>query len=363
MSLETEQNTNGTGRPLLFISHRHADRAIADVLRKFVTDRSGGRIAVFQSSSAEADNPRVGRELHTELKHHLWRAGVVVLVFTSPEEDWSYCMWECGVATHPASPETKIIVLQCGPQSPSVYSDAVRVTAPDVESVRNFAKDFLTSADFFPNHGEKVAPGFAENGEEVQQAAKGLFEALKEVVPSDADEGDDWATVPFLRLSLTFAEVDAIRELSPKEGAQAVLEQARVAEIDGEAKRLFGVGRVQSFAPFRNLVDAWRQGRPAASTDWIDELAEQLRVAGHWRLPRFRWQLLNSVDNADHARYAPIVSRVRSVPRQRCHEFDIYFSKFDTNDEGAIRIGFAEERQATPEEIPVVAPSLAEVGA
>jgi hypothetical protein len=89
-------------RPLLFISHRHADQPIADVLRKFVTDRSGGRIAVFQSSSAQADNPRVGRELQQELKEHLWEAGVVVLVYTSPEEDWSYCMWECGVATHPA---------------------------------------------------------------------------------------------------------------------------------------------------------------------------------------------------------------------------------------------------------------------
>ena len=76
-------------RPLLFISHRHADRAIAEVLRKFVTDRSGGRIAVFQSSSAQADNARVGRELRRELKEQLWAAGAVVLVFTSPKEDWS----------------------------------------------------------------------------------------------------------------------------------------------------------------------------------------------------------------------------------------------------------------------------------
>src|SRR5689334_4569151 len=102
-----------TTKPLLFISHRHVDRSIADVLRKFVKDRSGGRITVFQSSSAQAENPRVGRELQQELKQALWSAGVVLLVYTSPEEDWSYCMWECGVATHPASPETKIVVLQC----------------------------------------------------------------------------------------------------------------------------------------------------------------------------------------------------------------------------------------------------------
>ena len=347
-------------RPLLFISHRHADRAIAEVLRKFVTDRSGGRIAVFQSSSAQADNARVGRELRRELKEQLWAAGAVVLVFTSPKEDWSYCMWECGVATNRESPDTKVVVLQCGPHPPSVYAEAVRVQAQDLVSIQKLTNEFLTSPDFFPDHNEAVAPGFAANGDEVQQAAKALYEALKEVVPSDSDEGEDWATVPFLRLQLTFAEVDGIRELDPVEGARAVLEQARVNQIDAVAKRLFGVGRVEPFAPFRWLVDAWQHGRPNSSTGWMDELAEQVRVASHWRNPRFRWQLLRSVDESDHAMYAPILSRVRSVPRERCHHFDLYFSKFDTDDNGAIRIGFVHEPQTAPGEIAVVAPTASQ---
>ena len=347
---------SASGRPLLFISHRHADQPIADILRKFVTDRSGGRITVFQSSSAQAENPRVGRELQKELKEHLWAAGVVLLVYTGPEEDWSYCMWECGVATHPASPETKIAVLQCGPHPPPVYADAVRINAQDPVGIQKFTNDFLTSSDFFPNQGEALAPGFSANGDEVQQAARQLHEALQQVIPSDPEEGQDWATVPFLRLQLTFAEVDVIRKLDPAKGARAVLDAARVNEIDGEAKRLFGLGRVDPFAPFSRLLDAWQQGRPDDSTRWIDELAEQLRVGSHWRLPRLGWQLMKSVDDADRAKYAPILSRVRSVPRQRCHHFDVYFSKFDTDDDGAIRIGFVNERQAAPPVIPAVAP-------
>lgn len=350
---------DAASRPLLFISHRHADRAIADVVRKFITDRSGGRIAVFQSSSIDAENPRVGRELHTELKQYLWLANVVVLVFTRPEEDWSYCMWECGVATQ-ASPETKIIVLQCGPQSPTVYSDAVRVSALDPDSVHKFANEFLTSSDFFPEHHEAVAPGFAVNGDEVKQAAGQLAEALKQVVPHDAESGQDWATVPFLRLQLTFAEVDQIRMLDQAEGAKAVLEQARVVDIDSAAQRLFGVGWLEPAEPFARLLSVWGQERPDAHTDWLDELAEQLRVSSHWRLPRFRWQMMDSADTADHAQYAPVVSRVRSVPRQQCHEFDIYFSKFDTTN-GAILIGFSDKEQVAPEDIPVVARRLVQV--
>lgn len=338
--------TDAPARPLLFISHRHADRPIADAVRSFVTDRSGGRIAVFQSSSAQADNARVGRELQRELKEALWAAGVVVLVYTSPEEDWSYCMWECGVATHPASPETKIVVLQCGPQAPPVYNDAVRVNAQDLTGIQRFTSEFLTSADFFPDYGEPLAPGFSPNGEQVQQAAGQLHAALRELIVQD--EGEDWATVPFLRLVLTFAEVDSIRKLAPQEAARTALDAARVAEIDGEAKRLFGMGRVETFAPFRQLVDAWQQARPDGSTSWIDDLAEQLREGSNWRLPRYSWQLLESVDHADHAKYAAILSRVRSVPRHRCHEFDIYFSKFETDPAGAVRVGFVNEPQASP---------------
>jgi hypothetical protein len=58
---------------------------------------------------------------------------------------------------------------------------------------------------------------------------------------------------------------------------------------------------------------------------------------------------MRSVDDADRAKYSPVMSRVRSLPRQRCHQFDIYFSKFETDEEGAVKIGFANERQARPD--------------
>jgi hypothetical protein len=341
--LPDSARSTGSRRPTLFISHRHADRPIADVLRRFVTDRSGGRISVFQSSSAEARSPRIGGELHKELKEQLWAAEMVLLVFTSPEEDWSYCMWECGVATHPASPETKIVVLQCGPRPPSVYADAVRVNAQNQVDIQKFANEFLTGPDFFPVSHEPVAPGFAPHGEEVRQAADQLHQALQAVLPNDAEEGEDWATVPFLRLLLTFEEVDRIRTLDPAGGAQAVLDSARVHDIDAEGKRLFGLGRVAPLTPFRHLLESWQQARPGASSRWIDDLAEQVRVGGHWKYPRFRWQLLVSADDADRARYAPMLSRVRSVPRQRCHQFNVYFCSFDTDGQGAVRIGFVDQ--------------------
>ena len=78
--------------------------------------------------------------------------------------------------------------------------------------------------------------------------------------------------------------MDGIRDLDSVDGARAVLEQARVNQIDAEANVYSGLG-VEPFAPFRWLVDAWQHGRPNSSTGWIDELAEQVRVASHWRNP------------------------------------------------------------------------------
>jgi hypothetical protein len=47
-------------KPVLFISHRHDDRAIADVLRRFIEARTGGRVVVFQSSTSGARGPKQG---------------------------------------------------------------------------------------------------------------------------------------------------------------------------------------------------------------------------------------------------------------------------------------------------------------
>lgn len=44
-------------KPLIFISHKHSDRAIANAVRSFVTERSSGNVRVFQSSDAAALGP------------------------------------------------------------------------------------------------------------------------------------------------------------------------------------------------------------------------------------------------------------------------------------------------------------------
>src|SRR5512132_3483736 len=112
---------------LLFISHKHSDSTIAQVLAAFIEERSNGIVKVHLSSSPNFQGPRFGKALNAELREALWRTEVFVLVYTSSDHDWSYCMWECGVASRPQSPNSTIIVFQCGPDVPAPFQDVLRV--------------------------------------------------------------------------------------------------------------------------------------------------------------------------------------------------------------------------------------------
>jgi hypothetical protein len=118
--------------PLLFVSHKHSDRQIALALARFIEERSAARIKVHLSSSPDFQGPRFGKALNAQLREALWKTKVLILVYTSPDQDWSYCMWECGMASHPQSPNTTVIVLQCGADVPSPFQDVLRALTLEV---------------------------------------------------------------------------------------------------------------------------------------------------------------------------------------------------------------------------------------
>ena len=83
----------------IFISHRFADKAIADVVRQHL-GIWGFDTAIFQAS-APGLGPRAGENITDELKEALCNSKLVILLFTTTDYDWAYCMWECGLAHTP----------------------------------------------------------------------------------------------------------------------------------------------------------------------------------------------------------------------------------------------------------------------
>jgi hypothetical protein len=137
-------------KPRLFVSHKQGDASIAKALADFLNDKSGYSLDIHFSSSPEFEGPRISRNIDAELRNALFRTDALILVYTTEDQDWAYCMWECGLATDPASPDTAIYVFQCGVDVPRPFHDTLRTDASKIDDLRKFVRTFLKDPSFFP---------------------------------------------------------------------------------------------------------------------------------------------------------------------------------------------------------------------
>ena len=328
------QNPNSSRS--LFISHKHVDKKIADLISSFITMHSGGRVTVHQSSSPWTDAPKVGRNLNKQLRETLWNTSVLILIYTSNDHDWSYCMWECGVASHPQSPDTKIILFQCAANSPAVFTEQVNVNMRDLVDIQKFTSEFLTSPDFFPGFPGAITK-FKSNGREVASAAAELFQKLEPVLPPEKiDPATEWPAYPFLQLELGFQHIDQIRKLDPRERIQKANEiikkECLISAADKYCEQLFGVLSFSNDMSFKQLADSWTERFPHSQSTWIQSLCNQVRAGATWNFPTTTWDIMQGFN--DSIWRAPVLTRVRKIPSRQCTQFDVYFFKFDVNAEG-----------------------------
>jgi hypothetical protein len=339
-------------KTVLFISHRHDDRAIADVLRKFISARTGGRVAVFQSSSPDAQGPKQGENITEELRRALWHASVLVLIYTTRDQDWSYCMWECGVAQLPEPSSTKTVVFQCAEQFPAVFTDQLRIEVRNEDDIEKFVTELLTDPTYFPQFGRAITE-FNPGTEPVKEAAYELYLKLQEVLPEIEGGGDEWPPYPQLTMELTDGQMESIRKA---EGSgeqrlgvvkQVVLEGAMVIGGDGQVGRIFGARgfpRSPSMPgmPLNELVRSWEATSPTPTSLWLDGMCSQVMAAAHDRFPAPRWELMRGTDEMDSTWYGPMVRYLKKVPRRKAMEIDVVFCKFELDDSKRPKIRLPE---------------------
>jgi hypothetical protein len=314
--------------PLIFVSHKHADRAIANVVRSFVTEQTRSKVRVFQSSDPTAVTPGVGRTLNTDLREALWGAAAVILVYTAPDQDWGYCMWECGVATLPNSPDTRIILLQCGESAPSLFQGQFGVNARNKLSVQTFVTQFMTAEDFLPRSSEALT-GYPAIAPEVQQAANKFFDDLQAVLPEGPSA--EWPAHPYAQFQLSVAAAKAITE-APAEDKEAVrrktvLTEATVSDSDKDFQALFGLAAIDGRLTLKMLLDIWRTKYPKRSEGWMEAITDQLGQAAQGQFPALKWTPMPAV--RDGRLHAPVLTRVRKIPSMNSLQFDVYFYPFN----------------------------------
>jgi hypothetical protein len=322
-------------KPLLFISHKHSDSDIATAVAEVIKKRTLGAVKIFQSSNWKFDGPRYGGDLDAQLRRTLWDADALILIYTSEDQNWQYCMYECGV-TAQDGPETNVVVFQCGQDVPSPFAAQLRVNINNDDAIKGFAKQFLRDPRFFPRRGRPLYPDADDDA--VEDMAEELSKEIRKLVSGVPPT--EWSAWPFLRVRLPEEQVNRLAQAGPADRAKTareVVEQyAIVVKSDMRTAGLFGLQALSEEHRFADLLRAWRDNYPAADATWFDSCCEQIMVAARTQFPVIRLARLRQVGG--DAEFTPVLSRVRTLTfgKNKSSLFDIYF--YNLSDPRAVSV-------------------------
>jgi hypothetical protein len=314
---------------LLFISHRHADEPLASVLNLHLQKWQVSRDEIFQSSNAEG-GARFGRQLNKELLLALGEARLVFLIYTIADADWSYCMWECGVATDPMQGDTptRIIVLRTTEDVPPVLKDLASVQATDQREVRKFVQQFFQEKDWVRREGAfnpKVSDQVLDDYATALHA-----DLMKHVPKTKAEERRRWDMFTLMFSSTAVEEIlrsHVAHESMSEHTRDLILGRGEVVYDFGQALVHFGYdsatrGLSLSDLFTRWLEDAAKKPQEAAPRRWIEELCHELLRAIRKNPAKPSWAMTTSSLHPGWWFY-PIVNHQR-IKADGSMEFEIY---------------------------------------
>jgi hypothetical protein len=334
----------GSGtKPSIFISHRHVDSAIANALRMWLDDATDNGVTVYQSSSAP-NAPLTGDPLNKALGQQLHDSSLILCPYTRASADWSWCMWECGLATHPLKADTRVVVLRFSDHVPSPLSHLLDVDARDAGDVTKFVTDLLTAKGYIPNHPGALT-GLPADSPKVERRAADLFKALRKAGPPEPRQ--IWESWSVLALEFELDEVERAVNSGTQSDRESeickLLEERKACTIvEGYrlANKMFGIDPFPETKPFADLYAEWEQDNPGA-TPWRDSVAKQIALRARRHAPATDWVVVpGAIDQLS----IPVLCWTVRDPAQGTIQFHLYFIPVKRVDPstGGVELGFAE---------------------
>jgi len=330
--------------PKVFISHKHSDAKIANVLTKHLKEWGVKESCIFQSS-----DPRhgftVGGKLKEELQETLKEINLLILLFTHKESDWSYCMWECGIAQGKSTAPSRTVVFQCTDDEPTVFKDEIRVKV-NPNGIRNFAQDFHKKSDFIPSEGTDNGEPFASSTPEevIISRSERLLQEISVEIPSGKSSSQHlW---DFIRLRLDSKCMDQIALLRENDDAEGILQiieeslELRAPRYVGignsieTAVRQFGYAGFQEDLKMKDLVKRWEALNDVSNDAWIKDVYMSILRAVTNSPSSAVDNYFKSVREKADWWFFPITTRMRTF-RDHSVEFDLYLVRVPFEESGS----------------------------
>lgn len=298
----------------IFICHRHDEKKIAEVVNEHIQDWGINKKNIFISSNFESGG-RIGSELNKELVTELTESNLLIFLYTHPIHDWSYCMWECGVATT-LERATKIIVFECAKEPPQVFDKDIRVKANKKDDIKKFTFQFHKDDNFFPG-----LPAFnTELTDKIlNKRANRFYEALADVIP-----GGGYVETPLLlmiKLALGSEQVNRFNEYEKPDAAYDYLhDHLEIEEASSDCPKHFGRRTIIQNMHWSELVESWRDdAKPLKYSDaWINDIYDEILKGLRNKKALPGGNILYSVSSDARKReYIPLVCLMREYPDGR----------------------------------------------
>lgn len=307
----------------IFISHRMEDGQIAKIIGDALKNLSD-RIELYVAGNWEHRNAEFGApSLKESIAKVLHKTEVVLILYTQVDEDWSWVMWETGVATDPSNPsKTRIVPLSLSENAPSVFDGQLVVRANDQNALRAFFKQICTKEGFFPG---LEGPLTNRETKWINDQADALHAELKKIPPLEAKR---WRRCDRFKLLL---EAKAVKQLQAKKAltkqlVQTVAECSSVVEPSVEVGRHFGLAAHLEAPTLDELRASWEScrkdvGLPMAETrPWTAVLVEEIWRICNGKSARLNWEPFLSVYSNDWL--YPLVIEYAELPTG-AYEFDV----------------------------------------
>lgn len=182
-------------RPVIFVSHKHMDVAIASRTQDELSELLGDAVRIHNTSDARGGAPPRGTRWAGSCEPLLHQTSLVILLDTADDEDWRWYFYECGVANDPMGDvPTETVVSDFGTERGSgVFAgDKHLVVTPlDADSnrrqhapagFRKFVRDLVTTDTHITRPDDH--PDHERDEHDVFDAADKLHLDLLEVGPA-----------------------------------------------------------------------------------------------------------------------------------------------------------------------------------
>jgi hypothetical protein len=308
----------------IFISHKLEDHEAALVLARYLK-RCSAELEIFVAGSSEHRTNDFGRAVSDDIADWLSRSEVVVLLFTAQGRDWSWCMWEAGVATDPRRPShTRNVVMSLSGQTPAVFRGTKIVMARELESLKEFIHRLCLDRSFFPRHGKPLAPH--QDKDFTDEIAKSLWKELSLFRPEQVTKRWKGFTV-----RLNASAIDAlVKGYEPeaetdRKVVERFLENAMVIQCDETAAKHFLLTNAEgkSLLDLRRLWLNERRKRntPIANNKtWDRVIADEVWRICQDALPQLSWDPFLGLDG-DKWLYPVVMTSSTKPDHSREFEF------------------------------------------